>query len=334
MVSVHFVGSVGLDTPEEVFAAIGEYCGEFLRRVPDGEPGGRRMWVSWQIPVLRGNPSLAQVGECQYPLRLASGVAPIDVHFGELGYYREARTSYQDFLSARDGGQFPPSVRFQVSLPTPWAVVSSFIDRADVQVVFPAYEQAMLREVARICEAIPHRDLAVQWDVCIEMLAWDTQWRKGAAGGGLAESYAGNFGRLGSAVPSDVELGFHLCYGDLDAKHFVNPRDAGAMTELANFIVGNASRPVTWVHIPVPIDRADDAFFEPLRELHLGPETELYLGVVHAQDGVEGTRKRMAVAAKVLPSFGIASECGISRGRSASVAMDFIKTYGGAAGAS
>jgi hypothetical protein len=106
------------------------------------------------------------------------------------------------------------------------------------------------------------------------------------------------------------------------------------MTALANFVVSNASRPVTWVHMPVPIDRADDAFYEPLRELHLGPETELYLGVVHAQDGVEGTRKRMAVAARVVASFGIASECGISRGRNAGLAMEFIKTYGGAAAAS
>jgi hypothetical protein len=292
------------------------------------------MWISWQIPVLRGNPSLAQVGDCQYPLRLANGVAAADVHFGELGYYREARTSYQDFLTARDGGQLPTGVRFQVSLPTPWAVVTSFIEPADVQAVFPAYEQAMLREVNRICQAIPHRDLAIQWDVCQEMVAWDRQGGQGAGVAGLAESYAGHFGHLGSAVPSDVELGFHLCYGDLDGKHFFNPQDAGPMTALANFIVSNASRPVTWVHMPVPIDRADDAFFEPLRELHLGPETELYLGVVHAQDGVAGTRQRMAVAAKVVPSFGIASECGISRGRNAGLAMDFIKTYGGAAAAS
>jgi hypothetical protein len=41
MASVHFVGSVGLDSPEEVFAAIGAHCGRYLKRVPDGEPGGR-----------------------------------------------------------------------------------------------------------------------------------------------------------------------------------------------------------------------------------------------------------------------------------------------------
>ncbi len=38
---VHFVGSVALDTPEEVFAEIGRYCGPYLRRIPDGEPGGQ-----------------------------------------------------------------------------------------------------------------------------------------------------------------------------------------------------------------------------------------------------------------------------------------------------
>jgi len=47
MANVHFVGSVALDSPEEVFAAIGQHCGPYLKRVPDGEPGGRRLWISW-----------------------------------------------------------------------------------------------------------------------------------------------------------------------------------------------------------------------------------------------------------------------------------------------
>jgi hypothetical protein len=59
---VHFVGSVALDGPDDVFEAIGRQCGPMLKRVPDGKPGGRRMWISWQIPVLRSNPSLEPVG--------------------------------------------------------------------------------------------------------------------------------------------------------------------------------------------------------------------------------------------------------------------------------
>jgi len=123
MANVHFVGSVALDSPEEVFAAIGQHCGPYLKRVPDGEPGGRRLWISFQIPVLRANPSLTPVGQTIIPLKLADGANPEDIHFGELGYAREARPSYEDFLTARSAGQLPAGVRFQVSLPTPWAVV-------------------------------------------------------------------------------------------------------------------------------------------------------------------------------------------------------------------
>jgi hypothetical protein len=98
MTNVHFVGSVALDSPEEVFATIGAAVGPHLKRVPDGEPGGRRMGISWQIPVLRAHLSLSPVSENLVPLRLAEGAKPEDIHFGELGYAREARASYQDFV--------------------------------------------------------------------------------------------------------------------------------------------------------------------------------------------------------------------------------------------
>ena len=330
---VHFVGSVALDTPEEVFAAIGQHCGPYLRRVPDGEPGGRRLWISWQIPVLRANPSLAPVGEGLVPLKLADGVVPEQLHFGELGYYREARPSYEDFLQAREAGHIPPTVRFQVSLPTPFAVVMPFCRQPDAQQIFPAYEQAMLREVERICGAVPHRDLAIQWDVCIEMIQWDGRVPTRPPFPGMEHVFAGNFQRLGATVPADVELGFHLCYGDLDAKHFIEPADATKMVELANLIARSVSRPLTWLHMPVPIDRTDDAFYAPFENLRLDAGTELYLGLVHAQDGVEGARRRIETAKKYAPSFGIASECGISRGRDSNLALQFIKTYAGAAAA-
>ena len=110
-------------------------------------------------------------------MKLADGVEPGRIHFGELGYSREARPSYEDFVAARTAGRLPAGVRFQVSLPTPWAVIMPFCRQPDAQQIYPAYEQAMLREVARICKAIPHHDLAIQWDVCIEMLAWDGRWQ-------------------------------------------------------------------------------------------------------------------------------------------------------------
>jgi hypothetical protein len=319
---VHLVGSVALDSVEEVFRTAGTLLGRRLKRVPDGEPGGRRLWISWQYPLLRANAylqidpvALGQAG--MFPkLRLADGVRSADIHFGELGYAREARTSYQDFLSSRALGELPATARFQVSLPTPFAVIAPFCVTPDIAAIEPAYEKAMLAEVARICAAIPHHDLAIQWDVCIEMVIWDGQLaaRYPKEGTSQADLLA-RLVRLGDAVPDDVELGFHLCYGDLDAKHFVEPVDATKMVELANALAAAVKHKIAFLHMPVPIARSDDAFFKPMAGLKLAPQTELYLGMVHAEDGAAGLKKRAEAAGKYVRDFGIATECGIARQR-------------------
>jgi len=61
------------------------------------------------------------------------------------------------------------------------------------------------------------------------------------------------------------------------------------------------------------MERSDDAYFAPLAGLNLSPKTKLYLGLVHDSDGVEGTKKRIGVAAKYARDFGIATECGFGR---------------------
>ena len=55
---VHLVGSVALDSVQEVFRTAGKMLGRRLQRVPDGEPGGRRLWISWQYALLRAQPFL------------------------------------------------------------------------------------------------------------------------------------------------------------------------------------------------------------------------------------------------------------------------------------
>jgi len=339
--SVHLVGSIGLDSVEEVFAACGSTLGPYLKRVPDGEPGARRLWTNWQFPLLRASPFLQPDvsthrpgGIGFHPLMLANGVKPEEVRFGELGYAREARASYVDFVMARERGVLPPEARFQVCLPTPYAVVAMFVAEAARAAVLPAYEAAMLREVAALAAAIPHVDLALQWDVCIEMGLWDGRWPGGRPFPGMDKVFADSFARLGTAVPEDIELGFHLCYGDLDAHHFVEPIDMSKMVELANLIADSAGRLIAWLHMPVPVGRDDDAFFMPLRDLRLGESTELYLGLIHTEDGVAGTQRRIATARKFAGRlFGIASECGIARGRSPARVRQYLEVYAGAAAA-
>jgi hypothetical protein len=73
------------------------------------------------------------------------------------------------------------------------------------------------------------------------------------------------------------------------------------------------TRTTDWIHVPVPRARSDDAYFAPLRQLKLRPETRLYLGLVHYTDGVEGARKRLAAAEKIVSGVGIATEGGLGR---------------------
>lgn len=334
---VHFVGSIGLDSTEQVFSAVGETVKPLLKRCPDGEVGGRRLWISYQWPVLRATSFLEPASDTAVPgmglcvMRVKAGTPPGDIHFGELGYAREARTSYQDFLAARKRGAIAPITRFQVSLPTPAAVISAFVVPQDIGKVLPAYEEAMLREAAKVCAAIPHADLAIQWDVCIEMIQWDGRTPMMPAFPGMAQVFAGAFQRLASVIPPVVEMGFHLCYGDMDAKHFIEPVDLAKAVELANLITSNAGRPVNWIHMPVPIDRSDAAYFAPLKDLKRGPQAELYLGVVHAKDGVEGTVRRMKSASAFVTDFGIATECGIGRARTPQQAREIMQVHAGAA---
>ena len=70
---------------------------------------------------------------------------------------------------------------------------------------------------------------------------------------------------------------------------------------------------IAYLHMPVPKDRTDEAYFAPLKNLRLGSSTKLFLGLIHPNDEA-GTQKRadLAKAAYSKP-FGVASECGLGR---------------------
>jgi hypothetical protein len=106
---------------------------------------------------------------------------------------------------------------------------------------------------------------------------------------------------------------FHFCYGDSNHKHVIEPIDMGDMTDVANRLCADIKRPIQLIHMPVPRDRSDDAYFAPLARMRLKPETELSLGLVHYTDGVAGTRKRLATAERHAKLFSIATECGFGR---------------------
>jgi hypothetical protein len=322
-VGVHLVGSIPLPGSEEVFRLSAEILGDRLRRLPDGETGSRSDWIAWQYPVFSACPEFetGPAADASYgvlsPLRLRRGEPAGPICMGDLGYAREAIESYGTFARLKNAGEIPQGCRFLLSLPTPLAPVSAFVAAEDQATLEPVYESRMLREVERVLAAIPADELAIQWDARYEFAMLE-----GAVGAWFEDVRTGvveRLVRLSGQVPQEVELGYHLCYGDDEHGHFVEPEDSRKLVEVANALATALERPLDWVHMPVPEHRSDDGWFAPMGELTLGPKTELYLGLLHPELGREATLERIAVARRHVDGFGVATECGWGRGSEADV---------------
>jgi hypothetical protein len=314
------VGSFAAPTAEAVFRTVSGALGNRVRRIPDGETGDRSQWIRWQVFAFRDNPSFTLDPSLKgsdyqtdfYMLR--PGATAGDVQYGALGYAENALASYAVLSRLKREGVVAPDCRIQISIPTPYNVLDRHVSPRDRLAAEVGYERRMLAEIDEIVAAIPKQELAIQWDA-----AHEVQNLEGAREGWFdtleqeEEEIIDRLVRLGDHIPDGVELGYHLCYGDFGHRHVIEPKDTGLMVRLANKLSERVRRPIQWIHMPVPRDRSDDAYFAPLGDLRLNPETDLYLGLVHHSDGVAGTRQRIAAAAKVIPDFGIATECGMGR---------------------
>ena len=212
---VLLVGSVPLGSAEEVFRTVSGAIGSRLPAVPDGETGERADFIGWQSDLFLHHPQLEASGEIgrynpRPKSRLRPGVNPGEVRFDRLGYSEAALTSYPIFAHLKEEGVIPAHVRFQVCLPSPLAPVQAWITEGDQDAVRPAYVGRMLDEVDEIAAAIPHSELAMQWDVASEMLAFERMGDDDGMAGRKA-SILEALARSGNRVPRDVELGFHLC---------------------------------------------------------------------------------------------------------------------------
>lgn len=309
---VLLVGSVPLGSAEQVFAACAEALDGQVKRLPDGETGPRTNWIAWQRALLGGNPALRQLPAAgPFPIFVLNPEHRGPVAFGTLGYAKAALESYAVFRRLKGEGRIPAGLRFQVSLPTPLAVVAQYIEASAQAAVEGPYAERLMAEAREIMSAIPHGELAIQWDVAVEFAVLE-----GVRRVHFQPVYEGVVERLRAlrgVVPAGIEMGFHLCYGDSGGKHFKEPADTSLLVKIANAISENSPRAIQWIHLPVPKERDDSTYFAPLKGLKLRPETRLFLGLVHPGDGIEGTRRRMAMAERFVKGFGIATECGFGR---------------------
>ncbi|MFO1295079.1 MAG: hypothetical protein U1F25_00370 [Rubrivivax sp.] len=314
--SVHLVGSVPLPTVAEVMATCAERLGDTCHRLPDGEAGG---WVNLPAATLSQASGLELVSSRIFPgtthevrtWKIAPGVAADAVRYAPTGYVETARRSYAEFTGLRAAGRIAPGTRFQVSLPTAYATIAMSLVPEDVVAALPGYERRVLGEVDEICALVPHADLALQWDVALEVIDVLENQKPLVAAHLGPDGVAAALARACNRVPADVEVGVHLCYGNPGGKHLLEPADLGKLVDLSNRLFARLARPLSWLHMPVPIARDDEAYFAPLRGLALAAGTELFLGLVHPADGIDGARRRIAAAKRYFGSFGVATECGM-----------------------
>ena len=320
--SVQLVGSVPLSNSREVFDEVSAELGALVPRIPDGETGERRHWVMFQVQAMGAIPNLIRTdvtvpGNPAKDLGIKVPSFGIKdprqpLAFGPLGYASAAIASYQEFKALKAAGQIAAKTRFQVSVPTPLAVMSFFIDESSQASVEASYETRLMAELTEIFSAIPPDQLSIQWDVCVEVLIM-AGWADANYHDKSELSMLEKVARLGDAVPKDAELGFHFCYGDPGHKHVIEPVDLAVCVKISNALTERVHRAITWIHMPVPRNRDDEAYFASLRDLKLAKETQVFLGLVHLTDGVEGGSRRIATAERFRADFGIATECGFGR---------------------
>lgn len=321
---IHLVGSIPLEDSTRVFTDICNTLGPYLSAVPDGETGERARWVYFQRTMLENHPAM-EIDESAEPVQLYTwdgellheetlfrfkpDITQDTVEF-ETGYDKAAEYSYQEFVRLRKQGVVPEGMRFQVSLPTPIASSYLYVSPGARDDYHRVYEKSLLRAAERIFDVIPHDDLSIQFDVCLEVLIFEDYFTYRPVN--YKDEIFSMLARLGNAVPREIPMGYHLCYGDVGNRHIVMPKDTTILVEMMNGINSAIKRDINFFHIPVPQARLDDAYYAPLIGLSLEKCTSLFLGLIHLEDE-DGNKQRYNVAKKFTKNFGIATECGFGR---------------------
>lgn len=329
--SVHFNGSVRLPDTETVMREIaGRIPAAALTQITDGETGDRKDWVFFQSRLLEATGQfVSAVGAPDGPgddygatrrVHLVDGLDAADVVWPDLRYAAAYVDSFAVFERLRAEGVIPAEVRMQLQYPTPRAGLS-FVDPTALDALLPGYWNALFADLAGAMRALPHEQIAVQFDVAVEigMLA-----RQVVMGSALdLSAVVPSLVDCIAQVPADVPVGLHLCYGDLGHRHFLDPTSMEVQVGLLDALIAASPRPIDSVSLTVPQGRADPAFFAPLADLAAPASVALSFGIVPyhpAQQAVGETAiqirlidENLARSAAGPRPWAISTECGMGR---------------------
>jgi hypothetical protein len=323
--TAHFVGSIPLNSSEEVFCSICDALGNHVKRIPDGETGERTNWILFQRKMLANHPAMepdSSIPKFQFKqwdgkvirevelLKIRDNIDIEELIF-PIGYSEHAIESFKDFEKLQSNGKIPLDVKFQVSLPTPFATGYNYISPHGRKEFLKVYEKSFALDIKKIIDSIPNDKLAIQWDVCQEILIFNNYFPNRSAN--YKDEIFSQLARIGNIIPIEVELGYHMCYGSPGDDHIIKPKNFAMSVEFANGIFNYIDRSVEFIHLPGTYGQPDNEFYEPLKDLKIPETCEIYLGLLFFDD-LEGDDKRIAAARKILPKFGISTVCGWGRG--------------------
>jgi hypothetical protein len=319
------VGSLPAASSEDALRSAGRLFGDVIATLPDGETGARAAWVGFERErLMRPHPDIETTEESASPtgvprhayetpvFQVREGVS--ELRWESWPRIDEAIESYRVFSELRAQGVIREGLRFQVCLPFPTSALNAFkvnFER-DYTIALPAYEDLVARELQRLTSEIPAGDLAIQWDVCYEVLDLEgvVAWMSGDAW----QRFTGPAERLTRLIPEEALVGYHLCYGTFPEWPMFEARDMELLVRMANHAVEHSGRQVDWLHLAGPryLRSEDDRFFAPLSALRPA-DARVFLGIVLPLDGVPGLRRRHLTASKHIEDFGVAMYCGFGR---------------------
>ncbi|KAF7186555.1 hypothetical protein HII31_12113 [Pseudocercospora fuligena] len=340
---VHLVGSVPLPDAESVFRQCVAAVPNRLKRIPDGETGDRQLFTTFQAGAFAVYPAMltefihnAPINNKEFtPEQVDEGIEVLKKTDIQTGYDTVAIESYEVFRRLREEGVIPKGVKFQVSLPTVANVIMPFVQRAFIARVEPIYEAALFKAMRRIQDTIPHEDLAFQLDIAADTAFWEATdpenvkendgllWFQPWWTGDVKDYCTDYIVRFCSQVDQDVELGMHNCYGDMEHRHWHEPKSLAVVVERQKRVMEASPHPINFFHMPVPksaVQRPEvglNNYLSPLKELLPLIErdgTDVYLGLVHEYN-TEVTAQMVEAVKQTVPGlhFGVATECGGGR---------------------
>jgi hypothetical protein len=317
---VLLIGSMPIRPVAKVFTTVAEHLGTLAPRIPDGEMMGWLRGV-WQSHAQ--NPALQQVAIAKLNGRAASGV-PIyrlkpglsasKLKLGPYGYAKNAAASYAEFKRLRDEGKIPADTRLQVTMAGPGT--TCFGIQVEAETLLPIAATALWTEIQDILTIIPADDLTIHIDIAMEAEKEEYLRRPEAFDMPIQaafywthEQMADCVASLVNKIPADVEFGFHICS---IWHHWPDSgQDNAVLVDTANVLSQRIRRPIAYIHIPLIPEHDSPKDFAPFKQLKLHPETKLILGLVNLADGLEGAKRRVALAEAVVSDFGIAMFCGL-----------------------